>query len=132
VVIFEEISQKNRWLVSWYLFLRKKVYFIRLHNKIKNKKWAHDLLKKEKLIKIDKYFNLHIFDGLFSDMAYENIDCFREEFTHNPIVKICQDLYENKDIERVFLKTFHYRLARFYYLNYVMNHIQRAHSGEKI
>jgi len=132
MIIFEEIFPKHKWIIKWYLFRNKDIYFIRLNRSAKTEKWLQRLIDEEYVKNINFKFKLNTFDGFYYDLAFDNMDSFYQCIKESRTLRGVQELYNNNDIELIFKKSFSEKLARFYYLNYILNQLQDRYFGKTL
>ena len=131
-IVFEEILPMHKWIITWYLFIKHEVCFMRLNRASKDKKWVKNLVNNGKLKKLNFDLKLHTYEGIYYDLAFDNIDNFFKNVKENRIIAKCLKLYSNENILLLFKKVLHRKLARFYYLNHALNQIKIKYSGKRI
>jgi len=133
MIVFAEILPIYKWLIGYYLFRKKEIYFIRLNRAAKAKRWVRDIIDKGRLKKIDSDFGLYSIDGSYDDLAFDNINIFSGAYKDDKVLKeIIKLYYNNNDFILALKKRLNQRLARFYYLNHLMHQIQSGHPGKEI
>jgi len=132
MVIFEEIYPIHKWLIRWYLFKEKKIYYLRLNIKCRTLLWLKKYINRKDINKINFDFRLNTFDGVYYDLAFDNVDKFFNSIRESILINKIKKLYRNENIELAFKKNLNEKLARFYYLNYIFNELQKKFHNEKI
>ncbi|MCM8787250.1 MAG: polysaccharide biosynthesis PFTS motif protein [Candidatus Omnitrophica bacterium] len=132
MVIFEELKPSHKYIVRWYFFRKQDIYYLRLNKKSIFSKWVKKYIGIGKIIKIDLGNKLHTFEGVYYDLAFDNIDKFFRIIEESSLLKKAYKLYKNKNINLVFKKVLNEKIARFYYLNFIFNELQRKFTKEKI
>ena len=132
IIIFEEIFPIHKLLIYSYILRGYAVYFIRLDRRSKEKKWVDNLIYKKVLKKIHFENSLSNQDGVYEDMAFDNIKFFSKDFADKILVERIVRLYKNEKIINLFHKLLYERLKRFYYLNSRLHEIQKRYITNKI
>jgi len=132
VVIFEEIFPIHRWIIKWYLFQKKEIYFLRKNISCFDLAWLNDHIQEKRVKNLKTDFNLNEIEGTYYDRAFNNIDIFSHILKESKILPEIKKLYGTENIELAFKKALNEKLARFYYLNHILNKYQNMFCGKKI
>ena len=119
-------------LIRWYLFKGKKVYFFRLNKLCGNKSWVNNYIDRGNIKRLKFDQSLDTFDGVYYDSAFDNINIFSRILRKNKSIEKVERLYDDKHIKLAFKKVLNEKLARFYYLNYILSKIQDKYPNRKI
>ncbi len=132
MIIFEEIKKFHRLAISWCIFCKKEVYFIRVNKNCQNDRWLQAALQEGRIKKAPIDHLLAGFEGVFYDKAFDCILSFFNLFRDNPIISRLKSLYDSQDTDLCFQKILHERLARFFYLNTVIDRFEQMFPEEPI
>ncbi len=114
IIVFEEITLKNAWLVKLYLRWGFEVYYWRMVSKIKNSPQIQALPVK----KVSFETLLHFNEGIADTHAFHNVDTFFPIFIiANPFLLRAKELYQSDKYKLAIKNFLMKKLARFYYLN---------------
>ncbi len=132
MVIFEEISARHLLLIKWYLLKKEKVYFLRVHKSCQGLLWFNNYIANGSLEKSIIRFGLNSFDGFYCDAAFDNVEIFFRGYLNNGISESIKKLYKNSASDLAFKKILNQRLARFYYINFILDAVQKIYSEKRI
>ncbi len=132
MVIFEEISAKYLLLIKWYLLKKEKIYFLRVHKSCQGLLWFNNYVANGSLKKSTIRFGLNSLDGFYCDAAFNNVEIFFRGYLNNGISESIKKLYKNPESDLAFKKVLNQRLARFYYINFILDSIQKTYSERRI
>jgi len=125
IIIFEEVRSVDRWLISWYLWRKYEVQYVRLSRNAEEAKFLSVFAGKIEQIAYARKPTTH--DGYYYDDAFETIDAFFHNFKAKSIFKRMSDLYKNDAVILAFKKAFNDKLARFYYHNHFMHSLSERY-----
>jgi len=132
-VVFEEIFNVHRWIIKWYLFRKKQVFFLRLNIGARQRKWVQDYCMSGKITQLDLDFKtVGIYESMYFDAAFDNLDKIFDQVRDKVTVTMMKKLYQTESIEQAYKIGIHKKLARFYYLVYVMNHVQLLYPNNRL
>ena len=132
MVVFEEITSFSRPLIAWYVFRRKKIFFLRENKSCSDKKWFIEHKRKSLLYRLDIENRTHFFDGFSHDDAFDYIDYFFSIDSNNYVINAMRKLYCSPDTDLAFKKDLHQSLSRFYYLNNCLGLLAKKFPKRKI
>lgn len=132
IIVFEEIFPIHKWIIEWYLFKKKEIYFIRLNISCCHSAWVKEHIEERRIKNIKSDFDLNEIEGTYYDMAFDNITIFSHLLKESKILPEIKKLYGAEDIELAFRKALNEKLARFYYLNYILSRLQDKYCVEEI
>lgn len=132
IAVFEEIKPIHKWIVKIYISKGIRIYFFRLNKRCSDKPWIEQYSSKGSIEEIKVNNELNNFEGMYYDCAFDNVDLFYNAFKENYMIKRISELYNDRNIERVFKKALNEKLSRFYYLNYTFSMLIDMHTGAQI
>jgi polysaccharide biosynthesis PFTS motif protein len=129
IIIFEEVNNAQRWIISLYLSRGYHIYFFKVGESMKKLKWIERYLEEGRMQEIEFNQRLEFYDGLADTEAFENTEKVYPYFIQrNSFLNRMKVLYGDTDIELVFKKILSKKLSRFYYLNINMHRIENHYS----
>ena len=134
IIVFEELQDRSRLLLKWYLIRGFDIFYYRIGRSCKEKSWIRAIADKGMINKIDDKYNLlNTAIGYYPDLAYQNIDkIFEAFFREDTIVKLIIKIYKDNRIYNAFKKTLLGYLQRFYYINFTLYKLNEIFPGMKI
>jgi len=121
MVVFEELNPRTLVIAYIYKLLGHRVFYVRKKG-----------IRKNVFTQLEKDFSMSGYDGVSYDLAFSNVDKFFDNFSKSLLILKITELYANKAIELVFKKALNEKLARFYYLNSLMNNTRESKRDKKI
>lgn len=131
MIFFEEIKPAHRWLIRWYLWRGKKVCFLRADKACYGQQWFKDCLSAGLQEEDSIVFQAGSFDGYYYDAAFDHAEQFFHCFSEDRAVSSVRTLYGNAQTDLAFKKVLTHRLARFYYLRFLIGEVQKKYAGEE-
>jgi len=133
IKLFEEIFPHHKWIIYWYLWRKKEVYFLRLHSKAREKAWFQELVKTGRLVQLDiKFLEKNLYDSMDTEAIHENMHKIFNSSNQSPAVKTLSNLYESNDIELAYKNDVGEAFSRFLYYIYVFEKLEELFPSQKI
>jgi polysaccharide biosynthesis PFTS motif protein len=123
LVVFEEIFRIHIFYIIWAAAAGRRICYLRVEKRCYASWWFRRYSGKGLLERIAIYPKVNNFEGIFPDPAYEDVDKFFASVKRSRAFIDIERLYGDPDIGLIFKKALTRRLARLYYLTYVMGRL---------
>lgn len=134
VIIFEEVKNKDRFIILFYIIRGYEIYFLRVNKLCGDNRWFKNYLGKRFIreIKID-FKKVMTFSYFYPDLAFDNIEViYPSASAKSPLIKRIVALFETTAIELIFKKAINHAFSRYYWIQYVLNQLAGAFPNQKI
>ncbi|MBU0604984.1 MAG: polysaccharide biosynthesis PFTS motif protein [Candidatus Omnitrophica bacterium] len=132
VTIFEELAPRNRLAVMYCLHRGDTVCFLRLNENSLSAGWINALIGSKKIERLDMRHDLNLNDFAYHDKAFDNVDKFFSLMSQSSTLARMRILCKSDYIDLVYKKEITKRLARLYYINFIVSRLQSVYCDKDI